>query len=83
MARIRVIYQNAWISLSGPNASNIYEGQAIDIPITVVDGLSGIDDLMADPAAKRLGTYDLLGRRITGRPAPGIYIIDGKKVLVK
>ena len=38
---------------------------------------------MADPAAKRLGTYDLLGRRITGRPAPGIYIIDGKKVLVK
>ena len=83
VARIRVIYQNAWISLSGPNASNIYEGQAIDIPITVVDGLSGIDDLMADPAAKRLGTYDLLGRRITGRPAPGIYIIDGKKVLVK
>ena len=29
------------------------------------------------------GTYDLFGRRIAAPTAPGLYIIDGKKVIVK
>ncbi|MBR3389996.1 MAG: hypothetical protein IKG83_05730 [Prevotella sp.] len=27
--------------------------------------------------------YDLQGRRITGKPVPGIYIVNGKKVVIK
>ena len=29
------------------------------------------------------GTYDLFGRRVAAPTAPGLYIIDGKKKLVK
>lgn len=51
------------------------------IPVT----LSGIDEVAADSgcAPRRSGIYDLAGRRITGTPAPGIYIIDGRKTLVR
>ena len=27
--------------------------------------------------------YDLQGRRVTGRPAPGVYVLNGRKVLIK
>ena len=27
--------------------------------------------------------YDLMGRRVTGRPGKGIYIIEGKKVIIQ
>lgn len=83
-ARIRVIYQNAWKSLSGPDATDIFEGQAIDIPVDIVAPASIADGLPADPG---LGTtpaiFDLMGRRIKGNPAPGIYIINGRKVLIR
>ena len=41
---------------------------------------TGIINLQND--APSYGTYDLMGRK-TDSPAKGIYIIDGKKVLVK
>lgn len=39
-ARLRVIYQNAWRVIEGPNTQNIFEGIAYDIPmeITPFDG---------------------------------------------
>lgn len=47
---------------------------------------SGIDDVMADDTAlgaRMTGTYDLQGRRVTGVPAPGLYIVNGKKTVVR
>lgn len=35
-ARIRVIYQNAWTALAGPNSYNILEGVAYDIPVNII-----------------------------------------------
>lgn len=40
--RIRIIYHNAWKSLSGPNEQDIIEGIAYDIPVHVV-GAGGAD----------------------------------------
>ena len=39
------------------------------------------DDNAATPHAE--GIYDLQGRRVTGTPAPGLYIVNGKKTVVK
>ena len=48
-----------------------------------INGIENIDatDEFVAPAVK--GTFDLFGRRIETPAATGIYIIDGKKVLVK
>ena len=40
-----------------------------------------VEKVNAAPAVK--GIYDLFGRRLDAITAPGLYIIDGKKVLVK
>lgn len=42
----------------------------------------GIEEIQGDDDAIR-GIYDLTGRRIDEITAPGIYIVNGKKVLVK
>ncbi len=39
LTRIRVIYQNAWRPYGDPNAQNIFEGVAYDIPVMVLDAL--------------------------------------------
>lgn len=43
---------------------------------------TGIGDVTPDDV-KAKGIYDLTGRRVNEITAPGIYIVDGKKVLVK
>lgn len=43
---------------------------------------SGIDEVKAEDG-KVKGIYDLAGRRLNAITEPGIYIVDGKKVLVK
>lgn len=84
IGRIRVVYQNAWNTLSGPDATNINEGQAIDIPMQIESQVSGIGEIATDNGDENTpAIYDLLGRRIKGNPAPGIYIINGKKVLIR
>lgn len=45
---------------------------------TGIHEVTGADDASAQPAA----LYDLLGRRITGTPQRGIYIKDGRKIMV-
>ena len=83
IGRIRVIYNNAWKSLSGPNATDVVEGQAIDIPMEIASKLVGIEDeVISDPDQTQTIMYDLLGRRIIGKPAPGIYIVNGKKMYI-
>ena len=44
---------------------------------------SGIDDLMMDVNVLPQGIYDLTGRKLQGALHKGVYIIDGKKVMVK
>lgn len=46
---------------------------------TGIHEVTGADDASAQPAA----LYDLLGRRITGNPQRGIYIKDGRKIMVR
>ena len=55
-----------------------------DITLTLsLESSTGIDIASAD-ANKEEIVYDLNGRRITKKPlAPGIYIINGKKTIVK
>ncbi len=84
IGRIRIIYQNAWNALSGPDATDIVEGQAIDIPVEITKGTVGIEEIETVPAkTQNHEIYDILGRRIFGKPVPGIYIIDGKKVMIR
>ena len=48
----------------------------------VSNGVTGIENIVAAPAKK--GTYTLSGVRVSSTNLPaGIYIVDGKKVLVK
>ena len=48
---------------------------------TIVAGESSIDDVVVENGEKVI--YDLTGRCIEDITAPGIYIVNGKKVLVK
>ncbi len=79
--RIRVIYQNAWKTISGPNATEIWEGQALDIPLMVQEPNS-LDRVEEPQTTAPEGIYDLQGRRLNSITVPGIYIIDGKKTIV-
>ena len=49
----------------------------------VLANFTGIDQVASDQRSLPQAIYDLQGRCITGKPARGLYIIDGKKVLVK
>lgn len=46
---------------------------------TGIHEMTGADDASAQPAS----LYDLLGRRIIGTPQRGIYIKDGRKIMVR
>ena len=48
---------------------------------TIVAGESSVDDVVVENGAKVI--YDLTGRRIDNITKAGIYIVNGKKVLVK
>lgn len=47
------------------------------------DGTTGIENVEVENADAVKGIYDLTGRRIEAITAPGIYVVNGKKVLVK
>ena len=55
-------------------------GTIIDA-LLVVTGTEGIENVNAATESK--GVYDLVGRKVKKVTTPGIYIVDGKKVLVK
>ena len=44
-------------------------------------GATGIDNVVVENGAKAI--FDLTGRRVENITAPGIYVVNGKKVLVK
>ena len=71
--------------IDGATASNIRQflGNG-DITLTLsLESSTGID-VVTDDANKEEIVYDLNGRRITKKPlAPGIYIINGKKRIIR
>lgn len=47
------------------------------------DDVTGINEVEADTVVEgKQGTYDLSGRAISNPTRPGIYIVNGKKVVV-
>ena len=57
-----------------------YGGQIIDVVLNVTDG-TGVENVEVGDVKKVI--YDLQGRKLSEIVKSGIYIINGKKVLVK
>lgn len=84
----RMRIKQDWCSIdpAGDSDSNFggtfsnYGGQIIDV-ILVVTSETGIDEVMGENSSPK-AVYDLQGRRVEN-PVGGIYVIDGKKVLIK
>ncbi len=55
-------------------------GQIIDVLLAVTN-VTGVEEIEIENGVKTI--YDLTGRKIEQIVAPGIYIVNGKKVLVK
>ena len=72
-----------WSGAGGASAVKIIEAEKYIEEYRKVLGVEHIDvtDEFVAPAVK--GTFDLFGRRIDTPSTTGIYIVDGKKVLVK
>ena len=67
-------------ALKAGNFNNSKEGGAFYFG----DGeVTGIRTVVTEPEKTEQVVYDLQGRRVIGKPAPGIYIVNGKKVVVK
>ncbi len=57
-------------------------GKNVTIRVVYVDPLAdGISSVTTD--TKPQGIFDIHGRRLTGISSPGVYIVDGQKVIVK
>ena len=71
--------------IDGATASNLRQflGNG-DITLTLsLESSAGIEDVTADDTKEEI-VYDMNGRRITKKPlAPGIYIINGKKTIIR
>ena len=71
--------------IDGATASNLRQflGNG-DITLTLsLESSAGIEDVTADDTKEEI-VYDLNGRRITKKPlAPGIYIVNGKKTIIR
>ena len=55
-------------------------GQIIDVTLEVINPI-GIKEVEGDNGVK--GIYDISGRKLEKVTAPGVYVVNGKKVLVK
>lgn len=84
----RMRIKQDWCSIdpNGDSDSNFggtfssYGGQIIDILLAVTTD-TAIEDVLEGNFVE--GIYDLTGRKIEEVSAPGIYIVNGKKVLIK
>ena len=60
---------------------SVFEGEIL--PISSFDALTFISHKQNFTNTQISSTYDLQGRRLTGAPRKGVYIRDGRKVVVK
>jgi hypothetical protein len=79
---LRVIYNHVDKKLNSPMAKGLL-GQAIDIPLADASVPNGIVEVTTDNNQPINGIYDLQGRKLTEITAPGIYIVNGKKIYAK
>ncbi|MBO5787648.1 MAG: hypothetical protein J6R07_03130 [Bacteroidaceae bacterium] len=87
--RYRMRIKRDWCSIDpmGDSDSNFqgtfsnYGGQIIDITL-LVSAETGISNVSGNENAVK-GIYDMQGRKIECITQPGIYIVDGRKVVVK
>ena len=70
-------------AISGAGTSNL--GSIWSLVMLDRLGLSGIESVGADAEAATAvrGIYDLQGRRLSRVTTPGIYIVDGRKTIVR
>ena len=74
-------------ALKNANMSESKEGGAFFFDGNTTDNTTGIntinDNVDTNVNTQHRVVYDLQGRRITGQPKPGIYIVNGKKIMVR
>ena len=46
-------------------------------------GTSSISNITLSPDLKKEGIYDMQGRKVNGKLKPGIYIVNGKKTVIR
>ena len=74
---------NFWFITDSKTISNRENSlvDAFNFVITPVDGKDSITEITGAPAADENSVYDLQGRRVA-RPGHGLYIVNGKKVIL-
>ena len=76
--------QRAYFRIGGTDAALARRLTAFNIDFGDGDNTTGILDVTAGSADTANGIYTLDGRRLQGQPtAKGLYIVNGKKVIVK
>ncbi|MBR5394720.1 MAG: hypothetical protein IK144_06500, partial [Bacteroidaceae bacterium] len=60
------------------------KGPGDKLEIVLKDNPNSLSSLTPDPSPVREGSiYDLQGRKLSGKPAKGVYINDGKKYIAQ
>lgn len=65
-----------------PREDNPYGTQPYSVALEIVEGATGITGITSVEAAKANAVYDLQGRRVAKPTAKGVYIVNGRKVVM-
>ena len=79
---VKVFLNNAYKAYLPASAVPATANNAASFSFRFGEGTTGIDE-MTEQRAESKEIFDLTGRRVEAITAPGIYIVGGKKVLVK